>query len=41
MMKHANFEEKKNFTLYKEKMLTDKVTIKSGIRRWAQSALKA
>jgi len=29
------------FILYKEKMLTDKATIKSWIKRWARSALKS
>jgi len=36
MMKSA----KKKFILYKEKMLTDKATIKSLKRRWTQSTLK-
>ena len=35
-MKSANYEEKK-FIMYKEKMLTDKATIKSCKRRWARS----
>ena len=36
IMKSANYEEKK-FIMYKEKMLTDKATIKSCKRRWARS----